>query len=154
VDDLVQVWVPKRFLADVYALVARLEAEYSKTEAEEIAAAGAEGDSKQHRMTEKEWTPELIRRMYEESPFGMLRVLNYMADNPDRWISSPELHEAIEPGRTSRRSPFGPFGRRVKNRYGMNTWPIEAKWDYQDGHMMYMMDGEIAEQIRNYRKEV
>ena len=143
--ELVQVMVPRRFLVDVYALIAELE---SKAESEEDLSDGSE------EAENKEWTPELIRRMYVESPPGMMRALNYMMDHPDRWIPAPEVTHAIEPGRDSRRlgGTLGAFGRRVKNRYGMDTWPFWVEWDHEAKQVRYWMDGEVAEQLRKYRR--
>lgn len=172
VDDLVQVWVPKAYLTDVYGLIARLGAERveertekpletSTGEAEKLVSDsdGENSDSgiEAVKLREKLWTekPELLKRLYLESPFGMLRVMNYLADNTDRWIHSSELHAAIEPGRTSKSSPFGPFGRRVKNRYKMHVWPFAGELGQTDEWGLgYRMGVKVAEQINSYRKDV
>ena len=160
-EDLVQVWVPKVHLADVYALVARLEAEREQrveTETKATDEGTNEGGLGPVEMREQLWLrdPELLRRMYMESSPGMLKVLNYLADNTDRWIPTAELHAAIEPGRTSKSSPFGPFSRRVHNRYGMPHWPFAGEVGYTDppGQLAYRMGEGVAEQIKSYRKDV
>lgn len=146
-DNLVQVMVPRRHLTRVYELIARLEAQ---VDGNGDSATGKESPGQEAGT----WTPELVRRMYEESPPGMLRALNYLADNPDQWVHAPDLTEAIEPGRDSHRlgGTLGAFGRRVKNRYQMDSWPFKMVWDHEAGHAKYVMDGDTAEQLQSYRR--
>ena len=164
VDDLVQVWVPKEHLAAVYALVARLEAERVEN-GEHVGGEAAVttedidvGGMAAVELRDRVWSekPELLKRLYLESKFGMLRVLNYLADNTHRWVPTSELHAAIEPGRTSKSSPFGPFGRRVGGRYNMPMWPFAADSSVltdQPG-LAYRMGEQVAKQINSYRKDV
>jgi hypothetical protein len=151
VNDLVQVMVPREFLPDVYTLLAKLTTENNAEQPTEEELNG----SLEEKPEDKKWTPDLIRRMYEESSPGMTRALNYMAEHPDRWIPAPEVTEAIEPGRDSRRlgGTLGAFGKRVKNRYGMGTWPFHFRWDSENGHALYWMDDAIAKQIQSYKND-
>ncbi len=173
VDDLVQVWVPRAHLAEVYALVARLEAEREEVEhADAIPEKRVDGGTGKLELTPEEieaggmaavelrdrvWSerPELLKRMYLESPDTMLRVMNFLADNTHRWIHTDELHAEIAPGRTSNRSHFGPFGRRVKGRYKMPVWPFAGKvGETGQPGLAYRMGEKVAEQISSYRKDV
>lgn len=148
-DELVQVMVPRSSLTPVYALIAELEAE------EKVNGNQQEIKIEDNGQSGEEWTRDLIRRMYEESPPGMIRALNHLADCPDLWVTASELTEAIEPGRDSHRlgGTLGAFGRRVKNRYGMNTWPFEAKWDHEAHHVNYRMPGWVAEQVLEHKRD-
>ena len=166
VDDLVQVWVPKEHLAGVYALVARLEADRVENTEEHVSAENEAVTADERdvsgmakvELRDRVWSerPELLKRLYSESEFGMLRVMNYLADNTHRWVPSAELHASIEPGRTSKRSPFGPFGRRVKGRrYKMHVWPFAGEVGQTDEPgLAYRMGEKVAEQIKSYRKDV
>lgn len=164
VEDLVQVWVPKKHLAAVYAHVARLEEESVKTEDQvesevELTTEDLEeGGMAAVELRDRVWSekPELLKRLYLESPFGMLRVLNYLADNTHRWVPTSELHAAIEPGRTSKRSPFGAFTRRIQGRYKMRgVWPFGTDAGQMDPpELAYRMGEKVAKQINSYRKDV
>ncbi len=162
-DELVQLWVPKKHLTAVYAHVARLEEESVKTEDQverevELTTEDIEeGGMAAVELRDRVWSekPELLKRLYLESPFGMLRVLNYLADNTHRWVPASELHAAIEPGRTSKSSPFGAFSRRVQGRYKTPVWPFGTDAGQMDPpELAYRMGEKVATQINSYRKDV
>ncbi len=78
--------------------------------------------------SKEEWSPELLQRMYEESPPSMRTVLEYLAARPDKWVPYGELNEAITSEESQRVGELsfqlGPFTTRCRNRYGMG-WPFE-----------------------------
>lgn len=94
------------------------------------------------------WTDELIGRCLVESPVPMRAFLMHLATNPDRTITSTEMAVAIN--RTSRQlsGVLGAFGKRVRNRYSMESWPLEADWSDEAGSMIYRMPSHIAAVIR------
>ena len=157
VDDLVQVMVPKRFLVDVYALIARLQAE------------GEASDGSQDATEPEGWTPEVLRRFYEASATNMVRALNHLAKNPDQWIPGPDLAEAIDPGGEGRALPgtFSGASRHAENRYGLdllraypnkgNPFLLNKEWGHVKGRdhtASYKLDRKYAEQICSYMREV
>ena len=157
VDDLVQVMVPRRFLIDVYALIAKLQAEESSS-GELLEATEQEG-----------WTEEVLRRFYERSATNMVKALNYLADNPDRWIPGPELAEAIAPGGDNRSTLAGTFSgasRHAKNFFEhrwmflsedeKNPSLIKKGWRHVENRphtAAYRLNNRYVEQIRSYRRE-
>ena len=157
VDDLVQVMVPRRFLVDVYALIAKLQAE-EEPNVEPQDAPEPEG-----------WTPEVLRRFYEASATNMVRALNHLAKNPDQWIPGPDLSEAIDPEGEGRALPgtFSGASRHAENRYGLdllraypnkgNPFLLNKEWGHVEGRphtAAYRLDGRYAEQIQSYMREV
>lgn len=104
---------------------------------------------------QQEWTTELLERMYMESPKQSIQVImRYLADHPDQWVPSSELVEAVKEVRDkemksgSLAGMLGAFGRRCKNRYSMDQWPMENKWSHERGEVIYRMPEWVAEVIR------
>lgn len=79
----------------------------------------------------------------------MKAFLLYLANNPDREISSEEIAPAIKRTRQQMAGVLGAFGRRTKNRYGMETWPFSVGWGFEEQRAIYMMNSETAETICN-----
>jgi hypothetical protein len=136
--DLVQVFVPRRHLAQVYAFIASLE------------GVGAEPSAAAH--TEDGWDEALIRRMYEESPTTVKRMLRALAEAPDEELTTDDLAAAMKPGANwnSVAGAFGAFGRRVKNRYRRSTWPFEMRWDNDLSRAFYKMSPAVGDIIKSY----
>ncbi len=133
--EFVQVAVPKHRVLEVYALLA------------------SESENDRHPISQKKWNDDLLRLAYDESPDGPADVIEYLSDRPDVIVTSQELSAGI--GRTGQQlaGVLGAFGRRVKNRYHMESWPFEAWKDAKQGTMVYRMDARTAELIRTMREE-
>lgn len=93
---------------------------------------------------ELDWNDALVARCYSESPDAMKRFLRHLAKHPDQTFTSKEMAEAI--GRSNRQlaGVLGAFGRRVRNRYSMASWPFDAQWSDQAEHMFYRMPSEVG----------
>ena len=144
-DELVSVMVPKKHLAKVYGLIARLdsgEPSERATESENGSAASNDPD---------EWTPSRIRKTVEQSPPAMRNILRRLAERTGEWLTTQDLAEAIENNPDADwktvAGTLGAFGRRVANRYGLETWPFEEKHDHNVGGRVYRMSADMARQI-------
>ena len=135
-SELVSIPVPKRYLTRVYGFIASLES------ADETSL---NGDGKR-----KEWTPELIRRQFLESPDTMKRFEKLLAEHDGTWLSTSSIAETLGTARGARTiaGALGAYGRRVANRYRMSTWPFETRWIHDEGQQSYCMPSEVAEIIR------
>jgi len=127
--------VPRGRLQDVYRLLAA------------DGAAAVEGPTK-----DGEWTPEELRRLYEESAPVMRTVLAYLAENAGRPVKATELARAVyglddDKGGRKLAGALGAVARRGKNRYGKRSWPFSAARKYQGGGWQYEMDADTAEHI-------
>jgi hypothetical protein len=100
------------------------------------------------------WSDDLVIRCYRESPPAMLAFMDLLAENPDRTMTSADIAGGI--GRTSAQfaGVLGAFGRRVRNRYSMSTWPFEAQWSDPAGMMMYRMTLDTARTIAIARSDI
>ena len=140
-EELVNVPVPRKHLAAVYELIARLELGESALET-------APGSTSTESEPEAEWPEELVRRAYAESSPAMKSVWEVLAARPDEVIDSRVLvHEALGNGAgwPNLAGTLGAFGNRVANRYGRETWPFEAKWSHELELMTYVMTSRVAE---------
>jgi hypothetical protein len=139
-NEYVSVLVPKRHLAKVYGLIATLEGE-SDISPEVATATETKEDG---------WTPELIRRQFEESPETIQRFQRLLADHQDEWLSTSDIATALNAQKGSKTiaGALGAYGRRVSNRYSMKTWPFANKWLHTEGQQSYCMSPEVADIIK------
>jgi len=91
-----------------------------------------------------EWDDALITRCYLESPPPMQAFMMHMATNPDRTFTSKQMASAIDRTGQQLAGVLGAFGRRVKNRYSMRSWPFDAQWSDDAGHMFYRMPADVS----------
>lgn len=91
------------------------------------------------------WTDELLDRMAVDSSPNMRNILGVIADHSPSWVTTGQIADEID-GLTARQvaSAFGPFQRRVTNRYKMKALPFEARFFSDEGLYRYSMPGEIA----------
>ena len=135
IEEFQLIPTPAAFVGDVYGLLARLMAddggEDGGAAAEEIAL-----------------TPELVRRMYEESQPAHRRLFKYLAERPDTWIHSDALAQGLklQGGSKSLAGMLGAFGRRAKHRYN-GLRPYISEWDHGAGQVRHLMPGEVAKVI-------
>lgn len=112
---------------------------------EEVTAEDGEGFG-------SEWSTELIERCFKESPPAMKAVLRFLADNPDRTMMTVEIAEAVDRSPAQLRGVLGAFGRRAKNRYGMDTWFFDADWSDEAASVLYRMPAHGARLIPTERE--
>lgn len=139
-DDLVSVLVPRRFLAQVYGFVAKLD-----SEEERIGGSGpAPGnepaeivDNTSSRAIADEWSPSLLRRMVNESSPELRRILEALADRPGSWLSTGALALAIGESKDQSKDQskivggtISAFWRRIKGRYQLKSFPFDRRTDH------------------------
>lgn len=88
------------------------------------------------------WTSELLERMYLESPKPMQQFLVTLAKRAGTVHTAEELAAAIGRNRLQLAGVLGAYGRRVKNRYGMDQWPFETIYDHSAGMYSYVITDE------------
>ena len=139
-DDYVEVLVPKQHLTRVYGFIASLDT------VSETAASPTEVKTAQEA---KEWTPELIKTQFTDSPDSIKAFQKYLAARPGTWSSTSEIAAALNAAKGSKSiaGALGAYGRRTSNRYGMTGWPFEYKWNHVEGQQYYSMTPEVAEII-------
>lgn len=141
----VEVSVPEDLVVDVYELIAELRSEGRPLREKS-------DEDKEQREVERDWTPELMRRCYRESPNSMTAILEYLGERPGEWVGTGELIDVA--GYTERSEiagVFGAFGRRVKNRYSMDTWPTDRHWSHEDGERKLRLPDDLAEIVLKER---
>ena len=89
------------------------------------------------------WTPALLERMYLESPQPMQQILVTLAKRVGVVHTAEELAEGIGRSRAQLAGVLGAYGRRVKNRYGMETWPFETIFDHGAGMYSYVITDDV-----------
>jgi hypothetical protein len=141
-SEFVSIPVPKRHLTRVYGFIASLEG----TDGISQAALGLNGDG-----STKEWTPELIRRQFLESPDTIKRFEKLLAEHEGEWLSTSDIAQALGAARGPKTiaGALGAYGRRVSNRYGMSNWPFENRWIHEEGQQSYCMSAEVAGIIKS-----
>lgn len=132
--EFVNVPVPLERVQEVYALLARQSA---KRLSGDWAAVGSS----------ESWSQVLVERMFLESSSAMRRILHSIAQASPRWVTTGDI--AGVTGLTARQvvASLGPFGKRVRGRYGMRTWPFEAREFADAGVVKYFMSPETASRI-------
>jgi hypothetical protein len=143
-EELVNVLVPRKHLSQVYGLIAQLEGAAPSTPAivdEQPAAHGATD----------EWTPSRLRTMVEDSGPAMRDLLRAMASRPGDWLTTQDLAAALKnkpkADWNTIAGTLGAFGRRVKSRYGLETWPFQVKRDHENHCWIYSMNPDVAKKI-------
>jgi len=89
------------------------------------------------------WDRATVLRAYRESADHMRNLLDFLAQNPGREISAPELADAIEAkyGWNTVAGMLGAFGRRSLNRYGRSQPMWEYRYDPQGRTLITMPEG-------------
>jgi len=153
-DDLVNVPVPRQYLSQVYGFIARLDAgEGEVVSAESVHLTTKEVNGPGASTVDVDaWTPSRLRRMVDDSPPAMLQILKALAERSGESLTIGELAKAIRPDAdwNTVAGTLGAFGRRVRNRYGLESWPFESRYDYEVGGRVCRMSEEIARQIKRF----
>jgi|tagenome__1003787_1003787.scaffolds.fasta_scaffold20868490_3 hypothetical protein len=151
-DELVPVMVPRPLLTHVYGLIAKLHGEL--TAPVDVPTQHANGDA----TTSNGWTPSLLRKMLQQSPPAMKDVLRTMAEHPDEWLTTKQLAEAIQNNRNADwmtlAGTMGAFGRRLKNRYGIENPPFEKRYDHEFKGKVYRMSAATSAQVLTVLQEI
>ncbi len=139
--DVVHVPVPVNRLQEVYELLAK------RPVGPQVGHVTEEGYP-------PGWSQALVERMYVESSSTMRGILRVLAEGASEWITTGEL--ASVSGLTSRQvaAALGPFGKRIRGRYGMTAWPFSAREFVDQGIMKYSMSPVVAARILELATEV
>ncbi|HVF00105.1 MAG TPA: DUF262 domain-containing protein [Rubrobacteraceae bacterium] len=100
------------------------------------------------------WTDEELRDALENSTRAMGVILPYLAERPGQRVDSQVLAELVYGKGASPRQLGGTlasFTRRIKSRYGRDSWPFEAIRNEEKGLWEYRMDAYTAEKIRGLK---
>jgi hypothetical protein len=140
--DLVSILVPKRHLGRIYGFISTLDGDVVSAEPGAVTVAEPE--------EVPTWSPELIRRQFNESPEIMKRFQKLLADHPGEWFSTTEVATRLNAAKGSKSiaGALGAYGRRTSNRYKMKTWPFGTEWNHVEGQMYYSMDFGTAEIVK------
>jgi hypothetical protein len=137
-ENMVQILVPEKHVVAIYGYIASLE----RKEAGDEALVDATPSELRHNgpSEDEEWSPKKLRLLYEQSPPA----------------TSSELVEVLKDRKPDANSntlagTLGAFGRRVANRYGMESWPFEAYYSHEHYSLVYWMDGWVAEKLRGFK---
>lgn len=89
------------------------------------------------------WDRATVLRAYRESADNMRDLLDFLAWNPNREVSAPELADAVEAkyGWNTVAGMLGAFGRRSLNRYGRSKPMWEYRYDSQGRTLITMPEG-------------
>lgn len=163
-DDLVNVLVPRRYLSQVYGFIARLEASSGAATAPREQAEPVTESTPPHGpvatsngLNTDEWTPSRLRKMVDQSPPAMVDILSALASRPGEWLSMEHLASSIkhkpDADWNTVAGTLGAFGRRVKNRYGLESWPFESRYDHEVGGRVCRMSDDVARLIKQFIAE-
>lgn len=146
-DDLVNVLVPRKHLSRVYGLIAELDGGTVTP-----AIPSTPGLAPADRQLD-EWTPSRIRKMVDQSDTAMRAILKELATHAGEWRSTADLAAAIGSKANGSKADWntvagtmGAFGRRLKNRYALDTKPYERRREAGTGKV-FRMSKEIAQQV-------
>jgi hypothetical protein len=100
------------------------------------------------------WSLALMDRMFVESSSAMRRILSAIAQSSPSWVTTGEIADAC--GLTTRQviAALGPFGKRIRGRYGMSQWPFASREFVDAGILKYSMSPEVASRILELAVEV
>jgi len=152
-DDLVSVMVPRNYLSRVYGLIAELDGAKGTTQNSNSESSLSTDD--QDAGPAVEWTPLRLRKMISQTHSSAMRdILRVLAENAGEWLTSHRLAASIE-GKPDAdwntvAGTLGAFGRRVRNRYGLKTWPFEHRHNHSEKCGTYRMKAEIATLVLQY----
>lgn len=140
----------------VYELLARL----ARGEDDEPSTTGpvsrAEGAAPQ---APKPWTEESLARLAEgglPTVNVVVAVLDVLAANPARWLSTDELAAATGKEKRYLRAAFSKLPRHVQKHYGYLNAPMETAWGKQiagagSPQQHYRLDQQTSERWRRIR---
>lgn len=156
-DELVNVSVPRKHLSRVYGLIAELDGSGSSTTDPEPVAVQPSRRGKNGVVSSDEWTPSRLRKMVEQSPPAMRDILRTLAEHTADWLTTEDLASSIESKPDANwntvAGTLGAFGRRVRNRYGLESWPFAERYDHEVHGRVYQMAEDIADQILKHLAE-
>ncbi len=94
--------------------------------------------------------------MVQESSPALLAILGALADSPGEWLTMGDLAKPIGPKAdwNTVAGTLGAFGRRLKSRYGLESWPFENRLDHAKGTRECRMSKETARAVKKLISEL
>jgi len=100
------------------------------------------------------WSRDVLDRMFVESSSAMRRILSSMARRSPGWITTSEIARDCELTPRQVVASLGPFGKRVRGRYGMTESPFAAREFVDEGILKYSMSPAVASRILELADEM
>lgn len=92
---------------------------------------------------------DLVVRIYRESDEPFRKLLSYLAEHPDEYMSSARIAGALnlKSHAASLAGMLGAFGRRTTNRY-TGFWPFDRINNPESKMVELIMSGEVAKLVK------
>jgi len=140
-DEIVNVPIPRRYLMDVYQLLAALEQEATSGTANKVSSDNAGKDNRDQWWAADGRIPRLKRAIKNET---VLTLLNLTASHATNWVSFEQVYQ--EAGRSSdqARADLRGLSLLIKRLFPNNAggwWPVDIKGG---SPIQYRMSEEIA----------
>jgi hypothetical protein len=150
----VMVAVPAELVPQITELVAQYTGETPASDGPPLAVPTKPEALAQEAALIDEWTPQLLRRAYNESSDGMRGIFEYLAEQAGQEVTSTEIAENVDGMKdwNSVAGALGAFGRRAANRYGQKTQPWAWRYD-ADSRVLMKMPAAVAEVIKQVAAE-
>jgi hypothetical protein len=138
-EEYVMVAVPKKYVPQVYGLIATGEGALPEASVTQVPQKNAD--------LEDDWPNDLLKRQYDESPDTIKLLQQHLAAHPGQGFTRKELEPVMGFDGSEWRSfggALGAFSNRVKNRYKRSNLPFTLTQSPDTGQWVYAMPPEIA----------
>ena len=134
-SELVSILVPREYVLQIYHFVATLNGAPPQVTEPPAPA----------------WSPDLLRRQFDESPNIIKRFQKILANRPGQRFLTSDMASQLKAAKGSKTiaGALGAFGRRSKNRYKMEDWPFQHEWNHAEGQQSYWMEADVAAIIKD-----
>jgi hypothetical protein len=92
-----------------------------------------------------------LKKALEQSPPAMKDILRALAERAGDWLTIEELAQSIQGKENANwntvAGTFGAFGRRLKSRYGLETFPFDTRYDHAAKSNVYQMSQDIGASV-------
>lgn len=138
-EEYVMVAVPKKYVPQVYGLIATGEGVVPEATASPVPQKNAD--------LEEDWPDDLLKRQFEDSPDTIKSLQKHLAAHPGQGFTRKELEPVMGFDGSEWRSfggALGAYTNRVKNRYKRSTWPFTLTQSPDTGQWVYSMPPDVA----------
>jgi hypothetical protein len=138
-EEYVMVAVPKKYVPQVYGLIAAGEDALPEAPVTQVPQKNAD--------LESDGPEDLLKRQYDESPESIKLLQKHLAAHAGQGFTRKELEPVMGFDGSEWRSfggALGAYGNRVKNRYNRSTWPLDLTQSPETGKWLYSMPPDKA----------
>lgn len=138
--ETVDISVPVEWAVEVYAFVAQLAERKYGVPGGQMPSTAASDEPPVKLDT------ALVEQMYRDSLKPHKRLMLYLAEHPEQWLSTARIAAGLEleKGPKALAGMLGAFSRRSKNRYhGLTPW--ESRWIAEAEHSEHRMTQTVAD---------